>query len=79
MAQDTVKAINVRLPEPLHAELVAAAEDDLRSLQSEILVLLREALEWRKVDIRSRQLLLRQLEVNADEIDQKINLPAYAA
>jgi predicted HicB family RNase H-like nuclease len=42
-----MKHVNLRLPDDLHALLVAAAKDDTRSLNSEIIHLLRRALERR--------------------------------
>ncbi|WP_131745850.1 Arc family DNA-binding protein [Frankia sp. Cppng1_Ct_nod] len=42
-----MKNLNVRLPDDLHARLVEAAKEDTRSLNSEIIHLLREALERR--------------------------------
>jgi len=42
-----MKNLNVRLPDGLHALLVQAAHDDTRSLNGEIVYLLRWALERR--------------------------------
>ena len=40
-----MKNLNVRLPEEMHARLVAAAQDNRRSLNSEVLWLLEQALK----------------------------------
>jgi len=45
---ETEKRLLLRLPAELHQELTDEAEADLRSLNAEILVLLREALTARK-------------------------------
>jgi len=42
-----MKNINVRLPDDLHAQLVQAAQEDTRSLNGEIIHLLRLALKRR--------------------------------
>lgn len=42
-----MKQINLRLPDPLHAAVVEAATQDDRSLNKEILCLVREALAAR--------------------------------
>ncbi len=42
-----MKNLSVRLPDDLHAQLVEAAKGDDRSLNSEIIHLLRRALERR--------------------------------
>ncbi len=44
---DTEKRLLLRLPAELHQEVTDLAEQDLRSLNAEILVLLREAIEAR--------------------------------
>jgi len=44
----TDKKFTLRIPEELHAELERAAKEDMRSLHSQILVLLREAVERRQ-------------------------------
>lgn len=41
------KKITIRIPAELHAALVKAAQEDARSLNAEILVLLRTALQTR--------------------------------
>ena len=45
---DTEKKITIRLPEQLHAEIVKLAAEDLRSLNSELVKLLQEAVEARR-------------------------------
>ena len=42
------KRITLRLPAELHAEIETLAESDLRSLNAEIIILLREAIAARK-------------------------------
>lgn len=42
-----MKNLNVRIDDELHARLVEAAHQDKRSLNSEILILLHEALDTR--------------------------------
>jgi hypothetical protein len=42
-----MKQINLRLPDDLHAQIVAAAAQDDRSMNKEILCLVREALAER--------------------------------
>lgn len=44
-----VKIFTLRLPEELHATLAKLAEEDLRSLHAEILVLLKEAVVARQI------------------------------
>lgn len=41
------KKITIRMPDDIHAALIKAAKDDARSLNAEILVLLRAALAAR--------------------------------
>lgn len=41
------KKYTIRIPEELHAQLERAAKEDMRSLHSQILVMLREAVERR--------------------------------
>jgi len=41
------KKITIRMPDDIHAALVKAAKDDARSLNAEILILLRTALASR--------------------------------
>lgn len=41
------KKVTIRIPKELHGRLVKAAEQDARSLNAEIIVLLRAALETR--------------------------------
>jgi hypothetical protein len=48
------KKITIRIPNDLHERLVKVAEKDVRSLNSEIVVLLREALENRSALDRSK-------------------------
>jgi hypothetical protein len=48
MDTETEKKLTIRIPSDLHAELVKLAKEDARSLNSEVLVLLREALQARK-------------------------------
>jgi len=50
---DTEKRLLLRLPVELHQELTDLAEQDLRSLNAEILVLLREAIAARKTEQRT--------------------------
>lgn len=49
---DTDKKITVRMPADLHERLVELADADTRSLNAEILVLLREAIERRALASR---------------------------
>ena len=42
------RKLTLRISEELHAEIAALAEEDLRSVHSEIIVLLREAIAARK-------------------------------
>lgn len=42
------KKFTIRIPEDLHAQLEQIAKDDLRSLHSQILVILREAAARRR-------------------------------
>lgn len=44
---DNPVKMTIRIPDDLHTALVAAANDDTRSLNAEIIVLLREALKAR--------------------------------
>jgi hypothetical protein len=46
MTEDT-KSISVRIPDALHALLAASAQTDRRSINSQILVLIEEALAAR--------------------------------
>lgn len=39
--------LTIRIPSGLHSDLVALAKDDARSLNAEIVVLLKEAIERR--------------------------------
>ncbi len=50
---DTEKRLLLRLPAELHLELADLADQDLRSLNAEILVLLREAIAARKTEQRT--------------------------
>ena len=43
-----LKRIDLRMPEPLYDQLVATANADTRSLNAEIVALLKEALKRRK-------------------------------
>ena len=43
MSDDEIKAMFIRLPVPLHADLVLMAKDDDRSLHNLILTLLKAA------------------------------------
>lgn len=45
---DEIKKLVLRLPAELHAELVKLADEDMRSLNAEIIVILREAIEARR-------------------------------
>ncbi len=47
---DNEKKITIRIPADLHQELVEASEQDNRSLNGEIITLLKEALAARKQD-----------------------------
>ncbi len=42
---DTEKKFTLRLPEDMHAAISKMAEEDLRSLHSMVIVILREAIE----------------------------------
>ncbi len=42
------KQLTLRLPEDLHKQVVEIARDDMRSLNAEIVVLLREAIAARE-------------------------------
>lgn len=44
---DAEKKITIRIPDDLHQRLVETAKSDTRSLNAEIIVLLKEALEAR--------------------------------
>ncbi len=48
MTTQDEKRLTLRLPDSLHSELVQLAEEDYRSLQGEIIVLLKEAIMARK-------------------------------
>jgi hypothetical protein len=48
MADTEEKKFLLRLPAELHQELLRAAEEDMRSLNAEIVILLREAMTERK-------------------------------
>lgn len=48
MPNEPEKQIKIRLPESLHADISALADRDLRSLQAEIVFLLRKAVATRK-------------------------------
>ena len=50
---DTEKRLLLRLPAELHQELTDLADQDLRSVNAEILVLLREAIAARKTEQRT--------------------------
>lgn len=41
------KKVTIRIPTALHQQLVTLAQNDSRSLNSEVLVLLQEAIEFR--------------------------------
>lgn len=43
------KKITIRIPPDLHAQLVKLSAQDIRSLNSEIIALLREAIERRQI------------------------------
>ncbi len=45
---DTDKRFSLRLPEELHAQLVELAEEDMRSIHAEIIMLLKEAIAARQ-------------------------------
>lgn len=45
---DNEKRLTLRLPEDIHEEISRLAEEDYRSLHSEIIVLLKEAIAARK-------------------------------
>ena len=49
---DTEKRLLLRLPGELHQEITDLAEQDVRSLNAEIIVLLREAISARRADAR---------------------------
>jgi hypothetical protein len=46
---DTEKKFTLRLPEDMHAAISKMAEEDLRSLHSMVIVILRQAIEARQV------------------------------
>ncbi len=46
-ADTTEKKVTIRIPEYIHHQLVEAAKQDARSLNSEILILLRDTLKSR--------------------------------
>lgn len=54
-AAEPIVRLLVRLPDDLHAELVNVADEDTRSLNNEILVLLREALDARAARPQEQQ------------------------
>ncbi len=45
---DTEKKFTLRLPENMHAAISKMAEEDLRSLHSMVIVILRQAIEARQ-------------------------------
>lgn len=45
---DDIKQVSIRMPRDLYEQIIAAAHQDLRSMTSEVIVLLREALEARQ-------------------------------
>jgi predicted HicB family RNase H-like nuclease len=47
-----MKHINLRVPDDLHAALAAAAEDDRRSLNSMIIVMIEQSLQRRSGSAR---------------------------
>ena len=49
---DMEKRLLLRLPGDLHQEISDLAEQDVRSLNAEIIVLLREAINARRADVR---------------------------
>ncbi len=46
---ETGKKFTLRLPEDMHAAISKMAEEDLRSLHSMVIVILRQAIEARQV------------------------------
>jgi len=50
---DTEKKFTLRLPEDMHAAISKMAEEDLRSLHSMVIVILRQAIEARQVQQQS--------------------------
>lgn len=69
-----VKPFNLRVPESLHARLVELANHDQRSLNAEIIYLLRTAAEQRREQLARRASILAELRTA--QMDKRADLMA---